>query len=416
MNKCEAFIRKYAIVLDYIILVLCAYLVVNTMIGHSTILAVYRFLKQEVIYNILLVLAAIKLYMCFRLSDKETVFAAVFLALSIIFKQAGLTDVTYLVIPMVALYGVNFKVVAEVFASSAVFCLIIILITALMGGIQNETMERQDSIRGVAYNLGFEHHSWFMMYWLFAVFAIIYIFKGKKIRMVISMVLLILSVVLWLITDSRTSGIIAALVCAIMIINDLFHIVIKSLHRSYTPAMRGFQRGLLKLTPIVPLVAVLLTFLGCVYFGHFGYKILPPALLSRFNLADAALEALGVKLPFSVTEDRWDMPFNWITGAGQEISIEGYNIDNVYAKLLIENGYITLIPYVMLQMFVRYKLYQKRQYVLALICASVSIFGILESRAFTTFACALFSMLLFTRIPVKKRARRTPTRNNNRIR
>ncbi len=404
MIKFDALVKKYGIIFDCIILVLCAFLVIYPIQTSSLILSEYIFIKQTTVYNILLVMAVIKMFVCLDISDQRTIGAIVLLAMSVIFKHFGLGDCTFLIIPMVALYGVNFRTVAKVFASTAIFGLIVILISSLTGIIQNATVERPDSVRGAAYQLGFEHHNWFMMYWLFAMFAMIYIFKKNKLRVLLYMVFALITIALWLITDSNTSGIIGVAVCIVMIIDYLVHMVV----RKAGPTLRGIQKGLLKLTIVMPVLAVILTFLGCVYFGHFGYQIFPETMLSRFYLADAALEALGVNLPFSVTVDRWDVPFSWLTGTGQAVYINGYSIDNVYAKLLIENGYIILIPYIILQMFVRYKLYKSNQYVLALICAAISIFGILESRAFTTYACALFSMLLFTRIPVKARKRRRP--------
>ena len=401
MNKYEIYIKKYGILLDCITLILCALLVAKSVLGTSTFLVTDSFINVEVIYKVLLVIAIIKLYFCFDIRDKKYIGAAVLLILTVIFYEAGLADYRHLIFPMVALYEVSFEDVAKVFAFSSGFCLCVILITSLTGIIQNASSVRGESTSGYAYLLGFEHHSWFMMHWLFVMFAVIYIVRRNRFRGLIYPVLLMITLALWFVTDSNTSGIVGVMVCFCMILDS----VVRMMVRPVKPAMRRFQDSLMKIAIIMPVVAVLLTILGCVYYEFFGYGFATNTL-GRFIITLKALEALGVELPISVTDERWDISMNWFFGTGSTVSFEGYVLDNVYAKLLIENGLIILIAYLILQMIVRYDLYKRKQYALALMCFGISIFGILESRAFTTFSCALLSTLLFTRVPRMVRGRK----------
>ena len=402
MNKFEMYIKKYGILLDCITLILCAALVAKSVLGTSTFLVTDSFINVEVIYKVLLVIAIIKLYFCFDIRDKKYIGAAVLLILAVIFYVAGWADYRYLIFPMVALYEVSFEDVAKVFALSSGFCLCVILITSLTGIIQNASSVREESTSGYAYLLGFEHHSWFMMHWLFVMFAVIYIVRRNRFRGLVYPVLLIITVALWFVTDSNTSGIVGVMVCLGMILDSVVRLKLRPIR----PFMRKFQDSLMKLSIVMPIVSVLLTVLGCIYFGIFGYGRFSTNMLSRFHLTLTALEALGVELPFSVTDERWDISMNWFWGTRSTVSFEGYVLDNVYAKLLIENGLIILIAYLILQMIVRYDLYKKKQYALALMCFWVSVFGIFESRAFTTFSCALLSTLLFTRVPRMIRGRK----------
>ncbi len=399
MVELEKIIKKYSIILDAVILILCSFLVISSLEKNVKLNAEYSFINPDIICNVLLILAAIKLYACLNINNKKAISATVLLFAAIIARQIGLADFTYLIIPMVALYGVDFQVVAKVFSSSTVFGLLIALFLALTGIVPNIATEREGSVQGYAYMLGFNHHSWFMMYLLFAEFAILYLFRKNRFRVLIFMAIQLISVILWLVTDSNTCGIIIILTCVVMIIDYLINTAV----RSYSPSMRRLQKALLKFSVLMPVVAVVITILGCVYFGYFGFRIFPHNMLSRFYTIDSALEALGVPLPFSVTDERFDITYNLFKGAGQEIYVDGdYILDNLYGKLFVENGLLVFVAYLALQMNVRYKLYKGRQYVLGLICTVISLFGLFETRAFTTIACALFSMLLFTRFPVKK--------------
>ena len=406
MNNTDALIKKYGIILDFIVLMFIPFLVIQPILEGSVLTAIPSSMVAQTVYGILLIIAAVKLFFVFSISDKKSVMAVVLLCRAIVFKQLGIVDVTYLVIPMVALYGVDFKSVAKVFSLSAAFSLFVILFSSLTGLIQNVSLTRQGSIRGYVYQLGFKHHNLFMIFWSFLLLAIIYIVQKNKYRIIYIDILLIVTVIAWLFSDSNTSAILDVIVCGIMIADYVIRAAIK---RS-TTLMRDIQRALIKFSVFMPIVAIFITILGCVYFGYFGYKYLPHNMLSRFYVIDSALESLGAKLPFSVTEERWDIPFNWFVGAGQTVVVKDNTIDNIYACLLIENGCIVLISYVLLQLKIRYMLYRNNQYVLALICSVISIFGILEPSAFSNFSCSLFSMLLFTKIPKAVRVRRKRAR------
>ncbi len=402
MNNQERYIKKYGTLLDCIILVLCSALVTKSVLGTSTFLVSDSFIDIEIIYKILLVLTFIKLYFCFDINDKKYIGAVGLLFLTIIFYKAGLSDYRHLVFIIVALYEVPFEDVAKVFALSSGFCLVVILIASLTGSIQNAVSLREGSAMGHAYLLGFEHHSWLMMHWLCVMYAVIYIVRKSRFRVMIYAALMIITAIMWIVTDSNTSGIVGIMVCGVMILDSVVRMRVKPIK----PAMCRIQDSLLKISIVMPILAVVITILGCLYYGFFGYSVFSTNMLSRFRLTLTALEALGVQLPFSVTDENWGTSINWLFGTGSTVSFRGYVLDNVYAKLLIENGLIILIAYLVLEMIVRYGLYKKKQYSLALMCFGVSIFGILESRAFTTSSCTLLSMLLFTRIPKMVRGRK----------
>lgn len=191
---------------------------------------------------------------------------------------------------------------------------VIVLVSALIGIINNKVIIMDD--RRLRYALGFGHPNNTSMYF-FIILLLYFIIqkgyiKGRKI-----LLWMILSTIIYGLTQSRTG-----------FIMDVLLILIAAV---YKPLYRLIEKS--KIIKIiiaegVPLFAVLNYIIAFQYERNNYIREISSLLTGRFNLASKALQTWGVSI--------WGRPIKWTYTLGQQYLV----VDSSYMRNLIEFGLV----------------------------------------------------------------------------
>lgn len=343
---------------------------------------------KEIADDILLVLGLLKIFFYFDSNRKKVIFALSFLTLALVLKNHVSLDYWHIVVTVFAAFNINFQSIVKCYIAAILPTLFIIYFSAITGIIDDGYEESSSRIVRKIYDLGMGHHSWFMIFWLFLVLCILYITEEYRYRFWIVLLIEMMTAILWLHTGSNTATISVFLVCftyqlSLVIKNDL----------------RTFFYNLIGCVSVcMPLISAIITILGVVFFGTYGYANMPSTMMNRFKNILYALELYGVNLPFETDIESYnDVYFSFLLGAQGNSAKIGYQMDNLYGRLFIFGGSILFGVYFTLQIYVRYKAKREKDFLLLIIFGTIAIFGISEARAFTNSACIIFSLILFAK-------------------
>lgn len=378
--------------LDRIALVLYCFIVSESIVMSATyVLWGSVVISSTWVYVVLMVIAVIKLFLYFEESKAKVVAGIIILALAYYFKNKGMYDFTFMIIPMLAFFNTRFTEVAKAYICSSLPTLAIIASLAALGLIPNITETDETRLVMDMQFLGFPHHNFFMMYFLFVTFAIIYLTRDKSYRKWIHMLLILLTLFFWLLTGSNTSAIIGIGTCLVMLLDD-------AMMRIKSERAKKLQEKLLAFFIGMPVYGVLITLAGALLVIFLGHGNPYSTMISRFRIAAVALEATGIEFPVRYSNEPVLENWSWIFGNGGErwYSVYGWEPDNLYVMLFMANGFAILLPYLACQIQVRYRLYKNRRFTLGLICAMIVVFGLMECHAVRDIGCAVFSILMFT--------------------
>ncbi len=385
-------LSRLVVGLDLISLVLYCFIVSESIVMSATyVLWGSVMISSNWVYVVLLVIAVVKLFLFFEKSRTKAIIGMLLLVAAYWAKNNGLYDFTFMVIPMLAFFNTRFTDVAKAYVCSALPTLIIIASLSALGLIPNITETDETRLIADMQFLGFPHHNFFMMYFLFVTFAIIYLTRDKKYRMWVHILLMLLTVFFWLLTGSNTSAIIGVGTCLIMMLDDV-------MMRVKTGWAKKLQERILAVFIGMPIYGVLITLAGALLVIFLGHGNPYSTMISRFRIAAVALEATGLQLPVRYSEEPVIENWSWLVGTGGErwYSAYGWEPDNLYVMLFMANGFAILLPYLACQIQVRYRLYKNRRFTLGVICAMIVVFGLMECHAVRDLGCAVFSILMYT--------------------
>lgn len=384
--------------LDMIALVAYCFIVAESMVVSATyVLWGSVTISSNWVYVLLLIIAVVKLFLFFEKSRAKVIAGIILLVAAYWLRNKGLYDFTFLIIPMLAFINTKFTDVVKAYICSAAPTLIIIALTSVWGFIPNQTETDLTRLVADMQFLGFPHHNFFMMYFLFVLFAVIYLVRDKKYRIWIHLLFMLLTIMFWLITGSNTSAFIGVGTCMILLLDDF-------MMRLKSDKARKLQERILAFFVGMPIYGVLITLIGALLVIFLGHGNPNSTMLSRFRIAAVALEATGLEFPVRYSEEPVIENWSWLFGTGGErwYSVYGWEPDNLYVMLFMANGFAILLPYLACQVQVRYRLYRNRRFTLGVICAMIVVFGLMECHAVRDLGCAVFSILMFTDLSLEE--------------
>ena len=386
--------------LNIISLFLCAVLIFVRFINFARYSFIWPdFLQniQENTVKIVFVISLLKLFLIFIKDKRKAIFATILLFLFTMLYSGGIINIRFFstLLLIINTIEIDFENIAKVYACSVGVLLTSNIICVLVGIVPDIVGDGSGRKVRYLHGMGFGNHNAFMAYWFFYALTLAYIIKKTRNRAVGLILIIILTIVFWLFTGSNTSTIAAiGALCSILV----YYAIEKFQYLMYIPAK--YREFILKFLICIPLLCVLITIIGTIAYAKYGYiKNLPSTMMSRFRLTYEGLVSLGIKIHFraeDVIPVYEDIKFNFLTGLwGQTYPGEAY-FDSLYSDLLIRDGLIVLVPYVMAQVYVMYLAYKRQEYELLLILVFKSVYGLMENYAIYTIGCGLFEFLIFS--------------------
>ncbi len=382
--------------LDNLILISYSFLIIFPIVGTAqfvyqwpSIITLLRYRIPHVVF----VIAVCK--SIFAMKEKNRIIAILLLVMALICKKLGLCDYLFVTSFMVAFANIDFERCAKVYVATVGMTLMATLICSLTGFIPNYYIfvpGREE----MYYTLGFGGHNAFMAYWMFVALALLYLYHGSKRKIAVIVSVLAMTFLIHYATDSHTGMFLISFVSALM----LADLIVKNYNKELGIRIKTKIAKVLIGTPIYSLV---ITIAGVFFYNKYQRTLINNTVISRFHLVCSALERLGIMLPYqtiSSDERVSDVAFNWITGTGVADFGAG---DNLFGNLLTRDGLMILVPFLAIQVYIMYRAYQKREYLLVLICAIINIYCIFES-VLLDIAFTLFFMVIFANLERGKSA------------
>ena len=428
--KNENQIIKYVIlVLDIIALtVFCimAFMSVVELANYNVIWPISLPTLWTKLDRLLIFVAFIKIYLYFDKDRKSSIIGLCLLCFILLLKQLSQCDYVQIAALIVSMLGIRFEKIVNVYVSSVGVSLIITYLMAILGIIPNikevTPWRRVESM----YYMGFTGHNPPMALWLFFLLGLFCLLSKKKsaIRIVIVIASMLMTILLFVATDSNTSFIIAFGVSAFALLNFLLpdrikNFLGKTLDFIFYPVMI-----------FVPVISFFITLVGICLYGKVGNtEGMTNTIFSRFMIIYWELKLSGLPMPFHHTReaDIGSVDFSYFLSydldSGMYDNVD-YNLfrglgaikrgqlfggsDIEYFNILLFDGLMILVPYILLTMYLMYKAYKTKNHVL-MVCIAASVFyGNFEAlksgyTAFQLFFVALLSDLSGCRIIRKKR-------------
>ncbi len=361
---------------------------------YSAVWPEYVDLSLDMLIKICVLFAVIKLYYYYNEYKIEAMIALGMLIVSFIFKNMGINDYLYLVIPIVASFKTSFSKLSRAYLATVITILIATATLSILGFIPNYYEHNEGRFIQDFYSLGFTSHNSFAAFFLFASFAYLYLIRNCKHKLLLIIGDLLAIIFVWYCTGSNTSTVIGIFVCVMLIVNyvieennsHITHIRIKNL--------------ILKFMIGMPLYGIAVTIAGVLYFNAYQYSRMINTLVFRYQILCAALEKVGVSLPFQTIDSTlidYSTGFNILTGV-KEADFEFGDI--LYGQMLLRDGLIILVPYLIIHLWILYRLYAHKEYELFIICVGVSVTCCFESLVFD-IAFSIFELLLFASPDIK---------------
>lgn len=361
--------------------------------------------------KVLLITALCKVFLYF---DEDKTSALIgggllvfFIALNLL-NQCNYVQVITLIVSMM---GTRFEKIAKVFFSVEGTTLILTFILSALGVISNEHAEKPSRVVKNIYSLGFSNHNPPMALWLMLVLAVLYLARNSRFRIQVCVVMMTLTVPMYMITGSNTSFLIGIFIMALAVAN--YALPEKDEDSLLVKLKVGFMSGL----RLAPVYSFLFTVLGICFYGRFGRKGLPlTTLLHRFEIIYWELKLSGVPMPFNALREAHiadvnfpfflsndlesgaynNVDFNLIRGLGELKRGQLFGGSDIeYFNILLFDGLMVLLPYIMLSIYLMHKTYKNKEYILMLCIAGSIFYGNFESLKSGYTALQLFLVALF---------------------
>lgn len=390
-------VAKYIEVLDIIALITYGFMIFTSLSRTAKFLTAWPndwYSLQELSIKVWLVIAVIKLILFFETSKKEVIAATILLGLTVVGKFVGINNYLYVVAPIVMFFRTPFQKIARCYLTIVGTNLIIIVLYALMDVIPDYYIPISGRGDRLIHHLGFSNHNAIMAYWLFIFLTAICLLgleKKRHIRLIFLTALLSISGILYYLTDSKTSFLLILAMGLIVLVEWIIPNKVRS------PYCKRIQDVIFRGMHLVPLFAIIVTAAGTLIYNITGYRGTGAisTLFSRYYLLNNALESVGVRLPhqtINLESINQEISFNWLIGTGAD-NLGGGDI--LYGNLLLRDGLIAVVLYLVIQFYMLYKAYKNKNHIFFLVLVLLAVFGCTESCAldiaFSVFSCLLFA-------------------------
>lgn len=362
--------------------------------------------------NVLLIVSLLKIFLYFDKNRVDAIIGGGLLSFFVLLNLLNQCDYVQLVALIVSMMGIKFEKIVKVYISVEGITLLVTFLASAIGLISNVYEERYTALVKNIYYLGFSGHNTPMALCLMLSLALAYHTKKSKVRIQIIVLLMLFLTFMYTITGSNSSFIIGM---SIMVLTILEYI------SSATVENRKFLKTraiLLSILRFAPIYSMLFTILGICYYGRFGRIGLHfYTLVSRFEIIywELGLAGLhmpfyalreankeGVNFPFFLSEDLEsgaynNVDFNLLRGLGELKRGQLFGGSDIeYFNILLFDGLIVLIPYILLSMYLLYKIHKKKEYVLMLCIVGSIFYGNFEALKSGYVALQLFLVALLS--------------------
>ena len=377
-------------ILDYVVLFFYSVLVFDSIVSNSSIPCSIDIKSIiTIIYKLLLIISILKIFYYYDDDSKKARRAIVLYIFIMIMDILGICNYWMVAIPIVAVYNIKFKKIASCYVVVGTVSLCTVILYAVSEVILNDY--DVSTVAGKLFVMGFWGHNGAMTFLFFILMAIFYLFQNAKFELLIVIVSMIITLVLFEFTKSKTSTALLLTICILLIIkwlfNKLFGVLIwERVHNLFC-----------KTLIFTPLYAIVLDVLGILYGGRYGYSKGPWTLMDRYVMSYSALNKLGVKMPFSSikSDELLDVSFNFIFGlGGKDYPAQEY-FDIEYVNIFINFGFVFLIPYLLMQFFALYRLYKLQEWRLLLFFSFMIWYGCFERSVLLFTVCGIFLLTMF---------------------
>ncbi len=287
----------------------------------------------------------------------------------IIFYFSRKTYVLLTVLIIWSMRKVEFKEILKYALPTMFITFVAIIALSLVGIIPNWSSERADG--GIRYYLGYQFATIPSTYF-FVILLTRFYQKGKDIKLEEIIFELLISIYLYLKTDSRTGFYLSFVVLATIAIYKYAD----KLNIKKVIEKKSFKKFLKKLCVSLPIIMLIISVLMIVFYGignSYALKI-NQSLSGRLKYTLKGLLKYDIK-PFgsNVTWNGW--------GGYGHITIENFDynfVDNSYIYLLIDCGAIFLTVFTIAYTLLLVHAYKKNDYKLIIVLSLILIWSLIE--------------------------------------
>ena len=340
--------------------------------------------------NICIIYALFKIWLFFDVDRTKSLVAIVSMTVVILLKVMELSDFLFVVVLAIALFNSDYDRLVKFYTATSSVFLFVTFICAETGVIRNVSEYNILENGRPVYSLGFISHNAYTVYYLFTSLAIVYLTRECRYQIHIMALLMMVSICLYYITDSRTGFFLNLFACFSILTCKLLS---KIKEGQLCQNVRRYLGVAFVLTPIF---SVFVTFIGVLFYNKYQRTLINGTLISRYFLLDNALEIAGIRLPnqtISTDMISKEVVFNWMIGTGKGY-IDGGDI--LYGQIFLNEGVPFLLIYLLIHVFVLYVLYKKNKLELLVIYSTIAILGALES-VVLDFKFYIFELFVFTK-------------------
>lgn len=348
--------------------------------------------NQEIL-KIVIIITLIKILLYFDLTKKRVLLDAIFLFVVVLLHSGSVISNNFFctLVFIAAAINMSFESIAIVYACEVGTLLFFNLTCCFFGIIPDIITVGNGGFLKELHGLGFGNHNAFMAYWLFFVLSVVYLVRKSNIRIYVVAFFIILTFLIYFLSGSNSPTIVT--------IGALISIGIHYLVGKNKIKNNAVFHYLIKLLIFIPAICFLGVIVGTLVYAKYGYVFLPHDMMSRFRLTYDGLVSLGINLNYrnEVFESYTNVvDYNLITGLmGKEYPGTAY-FDCLYSDLLIRNGLIILLPYILVQIYLLNMTIKNKEYELFIILVFKAIYGMMENYAIYTIGCAIYELLIFS--------------------
>lgn len=413
-NEDDSFVCQAIRILDCVVLTTFSLLVFLSIVGiadYQVNWAASLNRINGVADNVLLIVSLLKIFLYFDKNRVDAIIGGGLLSFFVLLNLLNQCDYVQLVALIVSMMGIKFEKIVKVYISVEGITLLVTFLASVIGLISNVYEERYTALVKNIYCLGFSGHNTPMALCLMLSLALAYHTRKSKVRIQIIVLLMLFLTFMYTITGSNSSFIIGMV---IMVLTIFEYILSESVENRIILKMRtGFLSGL----RFAPFYSLLFTILGMCYYGRFGRIGLHfYTLVSRFEIIYWELGLAGLHMPFYALREANKEGVNFPYFLSEDIESGAYNnvdfnllrglgelkrgqlfggSDIEYFNILLFDGLMVLLPYILLSVYMMNRAYKKKEFIL-IICIAGSIFyGNFEALKSGYTALQLFFVALF---------------------
>lgn len=324
--------------------------------------------------------ATITLWLCYAIFKlilwcfedfKHAIIPSVMLIAAYVGKRLELCDYLPLVSLMIVMHNVSFERLAKMYCTAIGTILCITAVSAVIGYLPNYYTTAGGREGEYFYTLGFLAHGSFGAYWLAVVVLLIYLVRRQKYKAIYYVVIAVISTLIYLVTKARGSYYVIMATMALLIFDGIIRKLISQNKKSVK-----LMRVVSAIACGIPLYCTAINLYMVWYFENVNSNFLG-TVAGRIYLTHLAFMKIGLVLPGCKRYiDESEAIFNWLTGTGSIFSSAG---EPLYTELLVNDGLVVLVPFVLTMVWIMIRAWKKEQYHIIVMFCLVSAYSVLES-------------------------------------